>query len=879
VLSGRDHEYASLLSTVDAARTGRGATVVVRGERGSGRTALLDAVARAAGDAVRVLTVTGVATEAHLPFAAVHQLLRVLEPWQADLPEPQAAALRTVFGLDTADFDPYLISLSVLALLSRAAARTPLLVVVDDADLLDRRSAGTLAFAARRVSGEPLAFLVATTGDDDEQDGPDWSGLPELRLGPLGRAVCRDLVARHCPGATTAVTERLVDDAGGNPQVLIELCEALPGDVRRGRQPMPVHVAPAGRLGRALAARFERLPPDTRTALLVVAAEGTGGLGTVLGACRSLGLDDAALAPAVAAGLLAVDQGRLWCRPAVLAAVAYHASPLPARLRAHEVLAGAPALDHAGQVRHRAECALGVDEDLAADMAAVARRHRQAGDPHTAVEVLNRAATLTADPARRARLLVDAAGCAWLADNPPRAAALVEAAAPLARDADVVAGIALLRGLREHGDGSPATAYRLLLDGAQPVMTAHPRLAARMLATAEHAAWLADDGAGREKAADLRGTLTGVPPDDGPASASLYPPAVPDDRADERSDDRGDDHGDDHGGPLPSLADSAFIAALPDVVADVEGGRWDRAEERTAAVVRGAAGNGQSNSAWLATALLAWVAAMRGDAPTCHRLAEAVLDVAAPRSLLLAGALAQWAVGLLALGEGRIDEATGRLRDVVGGRRNGHAAVAVAAVADLLEALVRAGNYAEAWQLLNRFDGDGAPLRQRFGGALAVRCRAMVAGRGSAPLFEDALRGPALPPFETARTQLVYGEWLRRHREVRSARVRLHAALDTFELLGARPWAARCRAELRAAGHRVGAERMRADQDRVVLTPRELQIACSVAAGKSNREVAAELFISPRTVSDHLYKLFPKLGISSRHELRDLRLELGLADE
>lgn len=855
------------MSVVDTARAGDGATVVVRGERGSGRTALLDEVTRSVGDAVRVLAITGVSTEADLPFAAVHQLARMLERWLDALPEPQAAALRTVFGLDSAEFDPYRISLSVLTLLSRAAAERPLLVVVDDADQLDRQSASTLGFVARRVGGEPIAFLVATTGCEDEPDvSSDWSGLPELWLGPLDPAACRELVARHCPGATTAVTERLVADAGGNPQVLIELCQSLPAEVRRGRQPLPTHVVPAGRLGRALAARFERLPQDTRTAMLVVAEEGGGGLGTVLGASRLLGLDDSALAPAVSAGLLSIDQGRVRCRPPVLAAVVHHASPLAARLRAHDALAGALAHDRARQVLHQAERTLGVDEDLAADLAVVAHRYRRADDPRTAVEVLCRAAALTADTGRRARLLVDAAECAWVADNPRRVDALVEAAAPLAQETEGLARIALLRGLRELGDGSPAVAYRILVDGARPVLADHPDLAGRMLATAEHAAWLADDLTGHAHAAALRATLSGGPPNGrAVTTASLYPLVV---------------GGHDPTDPLPSLADSSFLGAVPELVGDVEAGRWERAEDRIGAVVRGGEDNGQSNAVWLATALLAWLAAMRGDGAACHRLADSVLDVAPARRLALAGAIARWAVGLLALGEGRIDDAVGRLREVVGDRSaTTHAAVAVAAVADLVEALARAGSYAEAWTVMNRFDGDGTELRQRFGGALVLRCRALVAGRGGAPLFEDALRGASLPPFETARTQLVYGEWLRRHREVRPARVRLRAALDCFELLGARPWVARCHAELRAAGHRIGADRGRAEQGWVVLTPRELQIARSVAAGKSNREVAAELFISPRTVSDHLYKLFPKLGISSRHELRDLRLELGLADE
>lgn len=872
VLRGRDHERALLAADVDAARSGCGRTVILRGDRGAGRTALLDEVARQAGESMLVLSIVGVPTEAGMPFAAIHQLLRLLDRWSGALPEPQAAALRTVFGVDDAEFDPYRISLSVLSLLSCAAAERPLLVLVDDADQLAPESARTLAFAARRLANEPIAILVATTRDDGRRHGTsDWCGLPELTLTPLCPAAAAELVADHYPGLTTSVVERLVAEADGNPQLLIELGDALPAQVRHGRQPLPEHIAPGGRLGRALIGRFDGLPPDTRTALQVVAAENSGTLAIVLSATRALGLDDSALAPAISAGLVVIDEGRIRCVPSVLAAIAYHASPLPERLRAHEALVRALANDRARQVRHQAECLLGVDEHLAEDMAAIGHSHRRAGDAETAVDVLYRAAMLTGDAVRRARYLLDAAESAWLAGNPQWMTALLESAAPLGQEPVALARIALLRGLREHGDGSPSVAYRILVDGAGLVRTEWPELADRMLDTAQHSAWLCNDLDGLATASALRVALpTPSPhrqaPDERPDPAvSLYALDIP---AQQPID------------PLPSLGASPFMAAMRGLITDIESGHWDRSEKRLSPVARSAIADGQANSGSMTSALLAWVAAMRGDGPTCHRLAEAVLDAALPRHLALAGAIAQWSVGLLALGEGQIDDAIYHLRDMVAGRSpTAHAAVAVAAVADLMEALVRAGNYAEAWHLLHEFDIGETGLRRRFHGALALRCRALVAGREGGPLFEEALRSTVLPPFETARTHLVYGEWLRRHREVRAARQQLHAALDCFDLLGARPWAARCQAELRAAGHPAGADRERRTSERTALTPRELQIVRSVAAGKTNREVAAELFISPRTVSDHLYKLFPKLGISSRHELRDLRLDLALDDD
>jgi DNA-binding CsgD family transcriptional regulator/Asp-tRNA(Asn)/Glu-tRNA(Gln) amidotransferase C subunit len=864
VLRGRDAESELLASCIDALALGESAALIVRGEHGSGRSALLDDVARYAQPSASVLRLNGVPAESSLPFAAVHQLLRPLARWSGGLPDPQAAAIQTVLGLDGAAFDVYRISLGVLTLLSRISRERPALVLVDDADQLDRQSAGTLAFVTRRLACEPVAVVIATLNEDEIPEArDDWTGLPEITLSPLTADDAALLVTDKYPDMARPVLDRVVAEAAGNPLVLMELCRALPPDVFAGDAAMPPYLAPKGRMGRALAARIEWLAPESQQILLLIAADTTGVLSVVLRAARALGLDESALSSLIAARVVVVEQGEVRFNPPVMRAVSYNASPLPMRLRAHQALAEALAHDRAHQVWHQAECALDVDETLAGDVARIAARYRQAGDAASAADLLQRAAVLTAIPARRAGHLVEAAECAWQADARQRAGILLDSAALIAESDEHVARIARLRALREQHAGSLARAYQILLEGAEPILASHPDLADQMLATAQSTAWLRDDQAGLSKAADMRaGLLAAAPESHGELTGRLCPNSLS------------------GAGPQGRVAESgatSFMTGLPRLITDIEAGHWGRAEREIGTVMSSPRhGDQPDNPTCLCYALLAWVCAMRGQAERCLHYASATLEAASSRQLSLAMTLAQWAAGLLALGEGRIDDAVRQLRDVVsGGVPARHAAVAAAAASDLLEALVRAGDYPDAWQLLDQFDNGLSPLRDRMDRGLVLRCRALVAGPDSGRLFAEALCRPGLPPFEVARTQLVYGEWLRRNRKVKAARVQLHAALDCFKLLGAEPWSARCRTELRAAGLRAGEREAEVRLGLAQLTSRELQIIRSVAAGKTNRQVAAELFISPRTVSDHLYKLFPKIGISSRHELRRFHLDLN----
>jgi DNA-binding CsgD family transcriptional regulator len=413
--------------------------------------------------------------------------------------------------------------------------------------------------------------------------------------------------------------------------------------------------------------------------------------------------------------------------------------------------------------------------------------------------------------------LIDAAESAWRDGDPLRVTTLLDTVRGTAVDVESAARITLLRALVVYADGSPGDAVGLLRSTAAAVLERNPELAARMRAVAEHAAWLVNE------------------PDTRRITA-LWPPAVP---------------------------EELRASSLPELIADLESGQWTRLTERARAELDGGEGRKQITASCLTTALLALVAARRGDHAGCHRYVAEV-----GHRVPLASALAQWASGHLALGSGDIDEAVPLLRGTVAGTV--HAAVGLAALPDLVEALVRGRRMAAASTILS--EADGWVEHE----ALRLRCRALLAGRAAGALYEEALAAPDLPPFERARTQLLYGEWLRRHHKVTSARDQLRTALAGLDLLGARGWAERCRIELRAAGQPLErARRVPVPPTFVELTPREREIVRSVAKGRSNRQIADELFISPRTVSDHLYKLFPKLGISSRHQLRDLRLELG----
>ncbi|GAA1076095.1 AAA family ATPase [Kitasatospora arboriphila] len=889
MLYGRAGEQAQVRALLAAARGGRSGALVLRGEAGIGKTALLDAAARDAGD-FRIVRAAGIEYEAELPFAGLHLLLAPALDRLDALPGPLRRALQGAFGLaDTSPGDRLLLGLAAQHLLAELAAEQPLLCLVDDAQWLDSASAEALLVAARRLREEGVVLLFAAR--DGEGTFPA-GGLPELRPAPLGPADAERLL----PAALDpAVRRRVLAEAHGNPLALTELPAALGTDTAGGPLPLP------GRLRLAFHGRLTRLPAATQTLLLVAATEETGDAATVLTAAAALGAGPADLPPAEQDGLVRADDTRIAFHHPLLRNAVLQRAPLDQRIAVHRALAGA--LDGDRRTWHLALAATGPDAALADALEEAAHRAEARGGHAGAAAAYERAARLTADHDGRTRRLVLAAEAAADAGETDRAEQLAVRARSRTADPLALALIDHLRATAAFLRGDHPAAFRLLLDAAAGDLAA-PH-AARMLFQACHAAWYLGEAelaafADRLAALDL-------PPEDPAAPIADYllagtlpllgrpaqaPPdaAVAVDRARRAGADVVRDFTQLSGITLvlgrdeethrvtADLIDEArragAVGALPALLffhaeAQLFHGRHRDAEITADEGLTLARDTGQHQWTSQLAALLALLAALAGDAGRCTaRVAEALEGGGPARP---AGrAWTQWAFGLLDLGEGRAAEALDRLAELTGGPQRHHVS-GTRAVPDLVEAAVRLGRPERAEEPYRRFARWVEACDRPWARALLLRCQALL---GPEELAESAylaaldLHRTAERPFEQARTALLYGEWLRRARRRTDARPQLRAALEAFDLLGARPWAERARTELTATG--VGAPAAPAAGPLAALTPQELQIVRLAAQGLTNRDIAAQLFLSPRTVGHHLYKAYPKLGVTSRQDLADL---------
>ncbi|WP_030272691.1 AAA family ATPase [Streptomyces sp. NRRL B-24484] len=889
MLYGRAGEQAQVRALLDAARGGRSGALVLRGEPGIGKTALLDAAARDAGD-FRIVRAAGIEYEAELPFAGLHLLLAPALDRLDALPGPQRRALQGAFGLaDTDPGDRLLLGLAAQHLLAELAAEQPLLCLVDDAQWLDQASAGALLVAARRLREEGVVLLFAAR---DGEGAFPAGGLPELRPAPLGRADAERLL----PAALDpAVRRRVLAEAHGNPLALTELPAALGTDQPAGPLPLP------GRLQLAFHGRLTRLPAATQTLLLVAATEETGDPATVLAAAAALGAGPADLPPAEQDGLVRAGDTRIAFHHPLLRAAVLQRAPLDQRLAVHRALAGA--LDGDRRTWHLALAATGPDAALADALEEAAHRAEARGGHAGAAAAHERAARLTADPDGRTRRLVLAAEAAADAGETDRAEQLAVRARSRTADPLALALIDHLRATAAFLRGDHPAAFRLLLDAAAGDIAA-PH-AARMLFQACHAAWYLGEtelGAFADRLAALD-----LPPEDPAAPIADYllagtlpllgrPAQAPPDAAGavDRARRAGADvvrdftqlsgitlvlgRDEETHRVTADLIDEArragAVGALPTLLffhaeAQLFHGRHRDAEVTAAEGLSLARDTGQHQWTSQLAALLALLAALAGDADRCTaHVAEALAGSGPARP---AGrAWTQWALGLLDLGEGRAAEALDRLAELTGGPQRHHVS-GTRAVPDLVEAAVRLGRPEQAEEPYRRFARWTEACDRPWARALLLRCQALL---GPDELAEDAylaaldLHRTAERPFEQARTALLYGEWLRRTRRRTDARPQLRAALEAFDLLGARPWAERARTELTATG--VGAPAAPAAGPLAGLTPQELQIVRLAGQGLTNRDIAAQLFLSPRTVGHHLYKAYPKLGITSRQDLADL---------
>ncbi|MEV4106087.1 AAA family ATPase [Nonomuraea sp. NPDC049695] len=902
MLYGRAVEIAALDDVIARALGGSGSALVLRGEAGVGKTALLD-LAASRGGAMRVLRTTGVEPESDLAFAALHQLLRPVMGLLDTLPEPQRDAVRGALGL-AASGDRFLLAAGVLSLLAEAAVPDGLICVVDDFQWVDRASADALLFAARRLGTERVAMLLAVRGDAPVK------GLPSVTVGGLDDAAAAELLSartttdgdarREKDGDARrekdggfgreqdggAVSERVRRDlvvlTGGNPLALRETVGRLTPGQLAGREPLPDPL-PGGRqlFGEQVAA----LSAPARLLALVAAVEGD--LDLVLRAADRLGASRAALDELEAAGLATASGGHVRFRHPLVRSAVYESAAPAARREAHAALA--ELTDGDRRARHLAEAALGPDEAVAAALAESAARARDRGGYGDAATALARAAELTPSPLTRAGRLKDAAVNAWLGGRPGQAESLLaEAREHAGSNAALSMELAQLRGRFELNSGDAAEAVRILRSGESLSMLAD---------AAEAASYVGDTAAiveiGRQAAAFPEGFLRdvvvgigamldgagghdllrralgqvaelGEPAELMWASAAASSLGEADLSAElvERA------------GRLARM--SGMVGQLPVVlefVATAErlAGRLAESQAIAEEGLELAREAGYTNTAAAHLANLAAVAALRGEEESCRRYARDALAIAIPHRVGLRAGVASYALAMLDLGLGRYTAAHERFTAIVAaGPGAGNPTVVWRSTPDRIEAAVGAGDREAARAALEAYERWSAHAGTPESRALLARCRALVAaddaGDGPSATFEEALR-LHVNPFESARTGLLLGERLRRAQRPGEARRHLRAAYETFQGAGAEPWARRARGELRAAGESAQAPRNAALD---ALTPQELRIAGLVADGLSSKEIAAQLFLSPRTVEYHLYKIYPKLGIGTRTELARL---------
>jgi DNA-binding CsgD family transcriptional regulator len=905
MLHGRAAETAMIDGLLGDARAGRSAALVVRGEAGIGKSALLSYAADAATDAA-VLRGTGIEAESDLPYAGLHLLLAPHLDRVAALPEAQARALNGALGTgEASNADRFLVGMAVLSLLAELAEDGPLLCSVDDAHWLDQASAETLLFVARRLNAEGVVLLLAAR----DLHAPEFPapGLPELRLGRLNDADAAALLAERAADLPAHARDQIRHQAEGNPLALLE----LPAAQREGHLAASPY-APGGmtahsRIQRTFADRIGALPEATRTLLVVAAAEGTGDTGVVLRAAERFGPALTDLAPAEGKGLLRLADGRLEFRHPLVRAAAYQAVPSPMRLAVHRALADALEAESDVDRRawHLAAAATGPDEEAADALERTAEHARKRGGYAAVAAAYERAAALTPATAERGRRLTAAARAAADAGLLDRAAALADDAARLLTAPEALAEVAAIQATLAGGQGDPRAAHRILAGAALSVTGVAPFRASRMLFGAVEAAWDAADLARVAATAELATELglenadrvramarvaAGLDHRSGGDVADALRAlrellAVVESRTtplglDERATITlwwlllGEDSvAHDLASALVRDARTAgAIGMLPRALAflartQLVGGQFREARTTAAEGLRIAADIGQPSGRALPSGVLALLAAIE-DAP--DRLDELSTETGTTGGAIWLAC----ARSLLDLGHGRYEAVLDRLNDLASGP---YRVDMLSSLPDVIEAAARLDRPEQAREILRWYTDWAAATGQAWAEAVALRCAALTAD-GPEEAIELFARSVELHrkddrrPFDRARTELLLGERLRRERRKTEARAPLRSALETFERLGARVWADRARNELRATGESRsgGGERGPDLADR--LTPQELQIARLAATGLTNREIAAELFLSPRTVGYHLSNAYPKLGITTRGALAALDL-------
>ena len=900
-LIGRDREVRALTEQIDAATTPRGGALLIRGAAGIGKSSLLEAArGHATAKRFQILTTTGIQSEAFLPFAGLHQLLRPMLREIDRLPESYRKAIHAAFGqAEDAAPSPYLIALSVLQLLGECAESVPVLLLVDDAHWLDLPTAEALAFIARRLESDAVVLISAMR---DGFESPFLQArIPELRVEALSEIEASTLLDSCAPGLNPALRERLLAEAAGNPLALVELPLALRAAADSMPDPSTARLPLTDRLELAFADRLSVLSHGARRFLHLAAGDDKGMLDQLLSAASKVTGQEMTLEVAEearAAGLVEVEQGRLRFRHPLVRSAIYQTMTLAERQSAHAALAEMSGEDPDRRVWHLAAAAIGRNEQIASELDALAARAHHRGATSIALEAYERAAQLADDSARQGRLLMaarhalvlgrgsamsrlltelddhklgpmDRLQAAWLREvsaqkpgsGPPLTNSFIELADRMRAEGDVSRGLqALLTIAYRCWWSNPDDATRAhTVEVAErfPLAESDPRLiyVLALASPVERGAVVV------ERVARL---LPELHPETAPESQLLGVAcmAVGDFVNAELFMDASIHYSRAHGllGVLVTkLATQAWIK--------IPRGDWKPALSMASEAARIAEEIGQTNWITMANLAEATNSAYRGDIATAEALAAASDKVLLPLGALSMLALLQYARGAAALADGRHDEAYQHLRRVFDPLDSAyHPFVRSWVLVDLVEAALYSGHEQEAAAFVRELEPIATRSRSPLLEASLQFARpALFPDEHEAAFRSSLAAGLASWPFIRARLQLVYGLWLRRQRRAADSRAPLRAARDTFDALGAVPWSERARQELRASGE---TSRRRTHDLTDALSPQELQIARLAAAGLSNKEISQQLFLSHRTIGSHLYRIFPKLGITARSHLR-----------
>ena len=910
MLLGRREEQARLDAVLDHARSGVSASLALKGEPGIGKSALLrHAVDRA--DGMTILTATGIEAEAELPFSGLSDLLHPILEYRRLLPEPQAAALAAALAIGPPSSpDPFAIAAATLNLLSLASERAPLLVIVDDLQWLDAASRDALMFAARRLHADAVALVVAVRDTSD----PLAVSIPTLELGGLDAQAARQLIGQNSKHVADPVADRIHKATGGNPMAILEILELLSPQQLSGAEPIDEPLTASRQIQQAFSERIAQLPNSVQTPMLLIAASQSGRIDELHRASAQLGSSLADLAPAEDRGLIVNDGLNVRFSHPLIRSAVYHGAPAGARRAAHAALANA--IDEKTALLekawHLASAAQGSDESVAAILERAGFEARRRSGYAAAMRAFERAARLSPDDESRARRLLEAGGEAYVAGQAAHGIELLDEALRLAKTPALRADILHARARIEMWTRSPAAARALLIQAADLVEADDPEKATLMLVDATTTATQEGDQDGRlegifeltvelsERAyrAGLRAggqaqaaaegsyakilVATGR---DNKLTHDLLMPAV------EAIDERQSlwlavqlintaaiflyfEDWERMRRPLERLIRAAREANAPGALPYALGhlselefrtGQWNEALAEASEGAALASELGHKLSLVYSLACLSWVEAARGLETECREHLRQLPSVN-PHARSIVGLYSARIGGLLDLGAGRNEEAIKKLGPLFEAipKTGLNAPGLLQEGPDLIEAYVHTGRLEEARAALDIFQRQANAFVGTWAVAAAYRCRGLLdddfeaAFRRSIEMHERAGM-----PFERARSELCYGERLRRARQRAEARVQLHRALDTFENLGAGPWAERARNELRASGETV----QRKPAGTSELTLQELQVALRVAQGATNREAAAALFLSPKTVEAHLSRIYSKLGVRSRTEL------------